>query len=332
MQKNITAFLIILVLLFAATTTYLIVKIKQVPVKPAMVSVPTDNNENQLSSQSSGNSGKIDLNEIYWKDQNNVYYQYSYQTSNAYPPIKIEGADVNSFQALASDYAKDKNSVYHDYSKIDADSSTFQVLDSYNGWSNWAKDKNGAFFSGLPVDGADLESLNIINDYWAKDKNSVYNNGVKIEQADVATFQTFSDSQYAKDKSFVYSGNGSEKLNMDSSTFKILSDKYLEDKNGIYYLRSLQDGFKLLSLSRADKDSFQALGNDFGKDKNHAYFEDRVIGGADIETFHMTNAGKPEDKYNSYECFDSDCSFGCDVIDLKTGQKTNNSFGQNSCQ
>jgi hypothetical protein len=205
---------------------------------------------------------------------------------------------------------------------------------------NYSKDSNNVYYmyshgEKSTLVGADSLTFEQINEFWAKDKNSIYNNGRKIDGVDMQTFQIINNSVFAKDKNNVYFPNYIDKgeVKFDAQTFEILSGTYLRDKNQIVSLFKAGGASELIQITQVDIDTFQAVGGAFGKDKNHVYYDNKIINGADLETFKSTGntmetSGNGQDKNNSYECSQSDvCGSGCINTNLKTKKKTNDYFG-----
>lgn len=77
------------------------------------------------------------INDVYSKDKNSVYYDET----------KIESADSQTFEALLNNYAKDKNAVYYEEKKIEgADPETFNDVGL---WYGHASDKNYNYSYGI---------------------------------------------------------------------------------------------------------------------------------------------------------------------------------------
>jgi hypothetical protein len=69
--------------------------------------------------------------------------------------------------------------------------------------------------------------------------------------------------------------------NADYNSFKVLSKDFGRDKNHTYYQNVI--------LPNADPKTFKPLGNNYAKDKNAAYFEQWRIDGSDPNTFNWFN-------------------------------------------
>ena len=63
----------------------------------------------------------------------------------------------------------------------------------------------------------------------------VYFDFFTLDSADEASFNTFGRGDiFAKDKNFVYA-YGTALPNIDTNSFKFLSDYFIKDKNGVYF-------------------------------------------------------------------------------------------------
>ncbi|MCA9373950.1 MAG: DKNYY domain-containing protein [Candidatus Gracilibacteria bacterium] len=126
----------------------------------------------------------------------------------------------------------------------------------------YARDASGIYFyggSGIngAIDEADLESFEVLEHRFARDKNRIYYYGFAFNDVDISSFEVVS-SVYSKDDSSVY-------------------------YNSPYYysFASLQP------LPNANPADFQIFPGheDFGKDGNSVFFEDKVLTDFDADSF-----------------------------------------------
>ena len=83
-------------------------------------------------------------------------YGYARDDMKVYGPYGvIEGADPETFKLLTGMYGADSGNVYFDAKKIDADSSTFQVLES----GSYALDAQKVFYKGILLRGIPAEGF-----------------------------------------------------------------------------------------------------------------------------------------------------------------------------
>lgn len=160
---------------------------------------------------------------------------------------------------------------------ISADAATFVVGNGPNvSWTRFAKDKNTIYYSGEPIIGADLQTFTPLPDLY--DKTQI--------------------SPFAKDLQHVYltrfarAGESAGQVipNADPATFTALGWVFAKDKNTVWSARAGEGLSGLYALPDADASTFIALlfQNDvvgYFKDKNHVYWLESVIPGADPATF-----------------------------------------------
>jgi len=137
------------------------------------------------------------------------------------------------------------------------------------------------------------------------------------------------DLEYIKNNRYVYFRDIKIK-NADPNSFQILNDRYMKDKNNVFY----NETKKITTVKNADPESFLVVDSDNGKDKNHfywygemrkgkepilsqdygevspynkdekfVYYGNQEILGADSETFIVLSQNYAKDKNNVY-CYD----------------------------
>lgn len=117
-----------------------------------------------------------EIGERNFKDKNHTYSSYG---------KIIEGVDLSTFEDMpggAGFYIKDKDHIFFsDYSyKYDfkiiegADQKTFEILGGSPWMGTYARDSNFVYFGPRRIDGADPESLIVMQGMYAKDKNHTY--------------------------------------------------------------------------------------------------------------------------------------------------------------
>lgn len=128
---------------------------------------------------------------------------------------------------------------------------------------------------------------------WKTDDTYIYYNNDPVGGSDVATFKAL-NNEFAQDKNWIYVW-GSPMFDVDRKTFKIISGSYAADKDRIYSGSS--------PIPNADLATFQVVDSDSGlsKDKEFVYSHDRVVEGADPDTFNVIK-GTPyaQDKNGVY--------------------------------
>jgi len=209
------------------------------------------------------------VKENYVKDSKNVY-KIEAEITDSIPissdnkintkKISLDGLDVKTFRALENgkdvtsiDYFVDKNNIYYAYENLEK------------------------------IQGADKNSFEVLGNYIAKDKNNVYYKGKKMENVDSKSFKNFGNF-IGKDKNRVFYITGNEDIkDADASSFEIMGDtRYFRDKNNIFvikYSNDFPDGEGFIKLPNIDRNSFIALSEEFGKDKNGIYYIGEKING-----------------------------------------------------
>lgn len=81
---------------------------------------------------------------------------------------------------------------------------------------------------------------------------------------------------------------------VDPNTFTFVDNNgryisYIRDKNAIFAYLVKRSRIWVSRVDGADISSFVGAGGSFGKDKNHVYFEDSIVVGADPSTFSATD-------------------------------------------
>ena len=201
------------------------------------------------------------LDEKYVKDYKNLYNlktdSLSFFSIDEIKPkkVSIDGLDVKSFKVLEdkkaslTDYYTDKNSVY--FHKDDL----------------------------RKITGADKNSFEILEEYIARDKNNVYSKGEKLGNIDIKSFKYFEDG-LAKDKNRVfYIEDNKDITGVDAKTFERMGESYyFRDKNNIFGLKDYNP-YDLEMLKNIDRNSFNTLSKEIGKDKNGVYYFGEKIDG-----------------------------------------------------
>jgi len=206
------------------------------------------------------------LDTKYVKDDKNLYkfetdsFPYFSSSEIKTRKVSIDGLDVKSFKVLENDkdsytdYYVDKSDVYMDKDNL------------------------------KKITGADRNSFEILGYSIARDKNNVYNEGEKLENVDIASFKYF-DYGIAKDKNRVfYIDRHKDIENADAKTFERMGESYyFRDKNNVFALKNdysdsnYNPGLEV--LKNIDRNSFDILNNEIGKDKNGVYYFGEKIDG-----------------------------------------------------
>lgn len=268
------------------------------------------------------------FNKNYAKDSQCVYY---YEPL-AYPSAffyAIKQADVATFSPFNPWYAKDKERVYYGSKVItDADPNSFETNGEYG------KDGSGLYYETEKIAIGNKNDFDLLGSDFAKNAKNVYLFGSSVPTLDPATFQIISTSTLiVKDRTSVYHvstfagdggiGIGDVRANLelikdvDSATFKLVSNNVARDKNGVYFFIDYY-GFGLNKLQGADPNTFQVLpgivgyGGEsgygfFSKDAQYVYLGSTMIAGADPASF--TPIILPYDNSLQYSTYSKDKNF-----------------------
>lgn len=248
----------------------------------------------------------------YWTDGSKVYFRH----------YEIKGADIESFEWFSGCWAKDKKHCYSTSVRLPkTDPTTFDVMNY-----TFAKDKSNVWTMGGRIPEADSETFEVCDSgmyslgkhfsrlsetqvIWyesfvpygfGKDKNHVYYYDYQgkpkvITKAIPSSFHSMDDGEFAYDEKSVFCGR-SVIPKANPATWKKMQDNfyYSKDGNRIYYLNRLING--------ADADTFEVIVTpalighpyQYAKDKNVGYSNDTVIS-------HEELAMKVQDDIEHYE-------------------------------
>lgn len=245
------------------------------------------------------------------KDKNHVYYKSS-------PLSKVDYATF----VVEEDIIKDKNHVYEkDYFELsiveDADPESFHYLNSRNDYSRkWAKDNFNYFLYNKKVD-VDFKSFRELKNEIVVDKNFIYDvvdtqeneNGeigypeyslAKIDPV-IGEIQELTDV-YARMGNNIYanhSHSGFQKIAFDSiATVEVVATEHIV-VNKTLLIKGEKFPFVAVDIA-----SFENAGGsepyEYTRDKNHIYYEGKVLPDADLATFQIIKWGYAKDKNNVY--------------------------------
>ncbi|MDQ1096907.1 MULTISPECIES: DKNYY domain-containing protein [Chryseobacterium] len=240
---------------------------------------------------------QVDRNSFYVdkkipKDRFHVYYilqHYGFKI--------IEGADPKTYELIDNhpNWARDRSHYFYSDKLVHADRKTFAFINSF-----FMKDKDsvyttpntGGFKSILPNSG----NAEAVNDYYMRFGNTIYY--PSFQQGSDGTTRSF-DSIHAirvineqticvNNKDILILGKNFKYAEVDAPSFQLLTfdgdqdDAYMfsyysKDKNHVYYDQEVIPG--------ADVKTFILIGRDFGKDDKNAYFQNKLLKGVDATSF-----------------------------------------------
>ncbi|GHA63429.1 DKNYY domain-containing protein [Photobacterium aphoticum] len=138
----------------------------------------------------------------------------------------------------------------------------------YSPYGNWFQLGNNV------VEGADLDTFEVLNEKYARDKNSVYYGPTKISTV------------------------------ADRDTIQIINHFVVKDKAGVYVndgglLKRLSKRHEFMTVRDADPDTFEIITNSWAKDKQHYYYDYRIMD-VDYDTFEILSDDVAKDKHAVY--------------------------------
>lgn len=264
---------------------------------------PLESNTQNVASSSPDFARRMAINELpdignfsnYKKDDNYVYYGTDI----------VSGADSKTFSIINNEFAKDKNHVYSKGKVLeDSDSSTFVIdpipHDKFNVYllltcvdNQWAQ-------CYRIVNGADPATFKVIGYGFGKDKSHIFYYTETVPEADTTTFTIHEGGKYGYtygyDKNYIfvagYDRVGVIKEKCDN--LDRIGGYYLKCDNKVYYVDKL--------LSGADANTFVPVGvtADYAKDSKTVYFDGEIVAGADAATFNIGDGINTRDAYNTY--------------------------------
>lgn len=231
--------------------------------------------------------------------ENGVVVHYA-----GFPATRYEmpGADSKTFKAYDREYGRDKDHVYLRRDVIaGADPATFERLspshynrDKAHGYyTNKIISSDGANFRVIPwprnKQGYASESSN-----YARDTTTVYHADKALTGVDLDTFEAvamFNGNVVTRDKAHVYDSDEPIPGADGSSFVKLGSGLYFKDRERVW-ARVLAKDSAWREIPGADAATFEIVLEQYARDKNHVFYEDRIVDGADVATF--KEQGTPE--------------------------------------
>ena len=221
----------------------------------------------------------------------------------------ISEADAKSFTSINTEYGKDNTHVFYIGDIIPkADPATFIYLASA-----YAKDKNygysrdqlissdGAHFVLVPNPNETSANVTSEGIPYAHDSHHVYKDVMPIDGADPATFvfvPMFNGQYLTHDRRRVYFQDKPLE-GADGATFRKVSDYHFADSRGAWGL-ILGREVSWQRIADVDLASFTGVGKNYAKDKQHVYYSNQIVAGADPATFKETDNLQGIDKQGKY--------------------------------
>lgn len=227
------------------------------------------------------------------KDSLNVYAMIDSQVGFS----TIVGADPKTYEYLENNsWSRDKNSYFFNYKKIPVDRKTFRLINqsfSADKDSIYMATYTGDFKSILPNTGG----AKAINKQYMQIRRNIYYISYHPDPTILVNSFNSIDKIRILDKDIICVNNnvisyGKEfnYPNVDANSLELfpgkrqeaVEDRYLKDKNNVYYNGELINGAKV--------NSYVPMSFGFGKDAKNAYYETRLLKGVDSKSFKPTDS------------------------------------------
>ncbi|WP_149240381.1 DKNYY domain-containing protein [Dyadobacter sp. 32] len=214
---------------------------------------------------------------------NKVYYNGGFAGG---PVYEVIGADAKSFEKLnktfpESAYGRDKNGVYYNGKGIKgADVRSFERLRSY-----YSKDDRFIYFHSSVLS-KDPDHFVFIDDLVQKDRNHVYRGGwiISDEPEDFQFIAAIDGFAYYRDHKGVLV-NSTRLQGADPATFKPLRHGYSSDAHQVFQV----DGMVARVIKGASPAGFDVYNSYYSHDHKHVYWKGKPLPGADPATFAILN-------------------------------------------
>lgn len=240
-----------------------------------------------------------------YKDKNHVFINYFSSSLDL-----LEGADPETYEYINDNFsmglAKDKHGYFYSNKRIDVDTNTFQVLSelAYGGF-----DENYVYdFGKHNLKNAIHGKILKVNDKLLYDDDQIFHFTWQgkyclnlIPMKDKKTFVV-----YSLDKNTVFKANDTlywnnyEINNLDLQSFRYIGGSYAKDKNGVYFVRNIQNNNVIKLPSVVDLNTFKYKNDNIAYDKANVYYNGQIIPSADYETIEKTEHGL-KDQNNAWK-------------------------------
>ena len=159
---------------------------------------------------------------------------------------------------------------------------------------NFAKDRNYCYHGMRRLHGANPTTFTMLNFTWATDRNKVWCLSGTVADADGASFQACDDGHcptiegvpysYGKDQYRVFhydfDGKACWVRKADSASFEtVVTGEFGQDAYFAFCGTSV--------IARARREYWQYLGSNYSKDDRRVFYFNRVVEGADVESFQV---------------------------------------------
>jgi hypothetical protein len=252
---------------------------------------------------------------ISFKNEENYDREYKYWTDGQkvyFLGYLIKGADIESFEQYQGGWGKDKNHCYCGATRMQkADAKSFEVLnytyakDNFNVWTLGGKIKdadsntfevcdNGMYSLGKKWNretGPEVLYDMLVSQGYGKDKFNVYyfdsdGKANVVKNAYPKTFISLGDGNFGYDEKSVFFGR-SKLQKADPNTWKKYKDLYYysTDKKNVYYTNRIIKGADAETFEVLEQKVILGLPTQLAKDKNHYYWNDTIETKEKVEEF-----------------------------------------------
>jgi hypothetical protein len=219
------------------------------------------------------------LGGIYAKDKNRVYC--------CLDNCVVIPTSTDTFKSIESSiYATDGNFIYKNCEVLkNAEVKTFSYINK-----NYYQDKEGIYYNDTLIYNNTNGAIKSLSDNTITVDTIVFCNGKPVQNADLDTYEVL-DNIYSKDRNNVYMW-GKLMDTADSSTFYVISNGYGADNSNVYKMENI--------IENADPDTFISLDDYYQSDKDTVYYQGNPLDDADPKSFTSDNNGKAHDSNYKY--------------------------------
>lgn len=225
---------------------------------------------------------------------------------------KTSNKDAKFEELLGDNYYRIEEPIYEEKGIYLKDTYTFADYKLINEF---------VYYNETKIQDANIEYFKVYENGCASSDFYIdYYKGKKL--TDYQKFKS-KDQEFIKNRCFIYNYPEMDKFDIieDIESFEKINDVYYKDKNGIYYISDIQ----VHKINIADLGTFIVLNqNDYAKDKNHAYYDGKIIESADPQSFEFINGKYTKDKNHVF--YYDEIIFGANP---KTFKLVENSFYKN---
>lgn len=163
--------------------------------------------------------------------------------------------------------------------------------------------------SAFQIEGADVDSFEVLDAAYARDRHTVYLDGRRLPDADPITFAVLARPGYAKDARHIFVRD--RILSTDPAHFQLLGGELAKDSGAVYW----SDG----TVLSHDPQHFVIVSDTdhylFAKDGANVYVNGNTIAGADPPSLRVLGGAYATDRDRVY--YFSDAIVGADRASLR---------------